>query len=407
MSKAPHFLKTTFANRPRAILTIFGIFVCIVILTFLLVRIESLHKETTLQYAELPRDVAFLSGQIYDEEIADFSSVYADIDVIKFRLTDRGTVRGMDKLAVNAIGVPNDFLSRYILDLSSSVGAYMSELACGRLFTESERLGLENAVILNESSALLLFGKENPLGQIVQTESESRTVKDHKVVGVIRDSYFTSRAYRNYREAKTNAYKINFYVPSAEERSSDTAYQNVILCGRGKDISSFVQSGAFFGNEHSPFLKSKFDTYTYAQMRSIVQESMQFFKKYVSLIGIVIACEGLTIILFMIFAIKERVGEIGIRKALGATGFDIAVQFIFEYQILNLIGTAAGMLTGVFISGIVKLADFAATGFIVFVNVAPVLALVAACSVTVVLLLSLIPAWIAQRVKIADSLRFV
>ncbi|MBN1918391.1 MAG: ABC transporter permease [Verrucomicrobia bacterium] len=55
---------------------------------------------------------------------------------------------------------------------------------------------------------------------------------------------------------------------------------------------------------------------------------------------------GIGIMNILLAAVNERVREIGVRKALGATPLDILLQFLFESLILTLMGGAVGVALG-------------------------------------------------------------
>ena len=55
---------------------------------------------------------------------------------------------------------------------------------------------------------------------------------------------------------------------------------------------------------------------------------------------------GIGIMNIMLVSVTERVPEIGLRKAVGAKGFDIRVQFLVESVIISLIGSLLGLAAG-------------------------------------------------------------
>lgn len=67
----------------------------------------------------------------------------------------------------------------------------------------------------------------------------------------------------------------------------------------------------------------------------------------ISLIGAV-AAGAVIILLVMMMIVRERRREIGVLKAIGATNIKVMAQFVFESITLTVMGTAVGILVGVF-----------------------------------------------------------
>jgi putative ABC transport system permease protein len=71
---------------------------------------------------------------------------------------------------------------------------------------------------------------------------------------------------------------------------------------------------------------------------------LTFLVRWVGLSGLLVS--GLGILAICWISVGERVGEIGIRRALGATKSDIFFQFLFEALLISVLGCFAGLLAG-------------------------------------------------------------
>jgi len=113
-----------------------------------------------------------------------------------------------------------------------------------------------------------------------------------------------------------------------------------------------------------------------------------------------LAVGGAGILAVMLMSVRERVREIGLRRAMGAREGDILFQFLLEAAILSLAGGLTGVLSGMLaILVMVRFLDFDA------VLVPGVFALVFALSAVIGLLFGTIPATKAARLHPAVSLR--
>jgi len=104
----------------------------------------------------------------------------------------------------------------------------------------------------------------------------------------------------------------------------------------------------------------------------------------------------------MVISVLERRGEIGLRRALGATRPHIAVQFIAESALLAFVGGTAGAVLGGFATTIYAAARH-------WSAVVPATTLIAALAVAVAVgaVAGVYPALRAARLSPAEALRSI
>jgi putative ABC transport system permease protein len=110
---------------------------------------------------------------------------------------------------------------------------------------------------------------------------------------------------------------------------------------------------------------------------------------------------GIGIMNIMLASILERIKEIGVRRAVGATQKDVLAQFLSEAVMISLAGGVAGIVTGAILSfGIER-----AAGIHTIVSGASVI-VAFGVSVAVGVLFGIVPAWRAARQDPVVCLRY-
>ena len=123
-----------------------------------------------------------------------------------------------------------------------------------------------------------------------------------------------------------------------------------------------------------------------------------------SIAGISLFVGGIGVMNIMLVSVTERTREIGIRRAVGATGPDIALQFLIEALALSILGGIAGILTGITGSTLINGYQIADTPLITIITPwSIILAFTVASFVGIVS--GLYPAWRASLLDPITALR--
>lgn len=110
---------------------------------------------------------------------------------------------------------------------------------------------------------------------------------------------------------------------------------------------------------------------------------------------------GIGIMNIMLASVLERIREIGVRRALGATQRDVLAQFLAEAVLISVAGGTAGILVGVALATAIE----RVAGIATIVSVLSV-AVAFGVSLSVGLLFGIVPAWRAARQDPVVCLRY-
>jgi putative ABC transport system permease protein len=214
-------------------------------------------------------------------------------------------------------------------------------LASGRWFTDTEAAAGANVVVLGSEAASELFSLGSPVGQTVTVGGTGLTV-----IGVLDKSGATSD--------DSNEDDLAVVPVTTAQRltgSTSTAVSSVYVEARSADVLS-----AAYQEVNAALLTSHDVTSAEADFSIATQDAlldtanstnrtMTILLAGIAAISLLVG--GIGVMNIMLVSVTERVREIGLRKALGATPAAIRRQFLIEASLLGVAGGIVGSLIGV------------------------------------------------------------
>ena len=220
-----------------------------------------------------------------------------------------------------------------------TVRCYNTYIADGRNFINEDIHHIRNVCILGMDVVDRLFPFEDPLGKRIQVKG-----LDYTVIGL------TERQGELFGESKDNfiAIPITTYLKRFSEKwttlSIDVESHSELTYEKTKDeVIGLMRSI----RKVRPEADNDFEIVTNTEMIeqfSGFTSGIKLFALCVSVIALIVA--GIGIMNIMLVSVTERIKEIGIRKAIGATKNDILTQFLLEAVFLSQFGGIVGIILG-------------------------------------------------------------
>lgn len=248
----------------------------------------------------------------------------------------------------------------------TSVGHFLVRdwpLASGRYFSPDEEAGAGKVVILADTVARELFQGEDAVGARVRIMNVP-----FEVIGVLRpkgqdqdDVAFVPLSTAKLRflgsASAVNRDAVAYVLAKAvSDEALPEAEREVTAVLRQRHHIEDGQDDDFRVTNPAAIMNAQ-----HATTRTVAV-------LLVAVAGVSLLVGGISIMNIMIVSVAERTREIGIRRAVGARGRDVMIQFLAEALVLCLIGGVLGVLIG----GAASLAVAGLTGWPVTVDVGAV-----------------------------------
>ncbi|MDB9884677.1 ABC transporter permease [Candidatus Marinimicrobia bacterium] len=339
-------------NKLRSILTLLGISIGVFSVIGVMTAIRTLESSVSSQLDILGTNTFTINktpaiqvrGPGGDKKIRKRKNItYAHYQEMKRRSTLPLRVSVFDETGERNIRYKDKTLKKSAQIYGADEWALRSlntYLADGRNFTTDDIRYARNVTILGPDVVDILFPFEDPIGKVVKIKGI-----DYTVIGVTErkgqafgrsQDYFLNipiSLYVQRFKSKWTSLGITFEAQSAEmyEKTMDEAIGLMRLVRKvpvGEENDFEVISNEELMNTFAGFTGG-----------------IKLFAGSVSVIALLVA--GIGIMNIMLVSVTERIKEIGIRKAIGATKRDILSQFLMEAIFLSQFGGVVGVILGI------------------------------------------------------------
>jgi len=211
----------------------------------------------------------------------------------------------------------------------------------GENFTEADVRNGHKVALIGKTTAEILFGDEEPVGQIVRVKNAP-----FRIIGML-----APKGTDMWGRDQDDVLLVP-YTSAMKRLTGDTTFRSLILQAAGPQILTTLtnqitdllrQRHKITPSREDDFMvRTQQDTIEFADAQARTTRELLF---YVALISLIVG--GIGVMNIMLVSVTERTREIGVRLAVGARSRDILMQFLTEAVTLSIVGGVIGIGIGV------------------------------------------------------------
>lgn len=385
----------------RILLTIIGITIAGLVFLLGSMVVDSIRSNMYKIIDELPGDV-IIHQNISDVHYNYLRKIDNNKRLIPYESTQLVKYEYINKLnygiQLRIIGTHNDFITSSVPYHHNFPTSNINDLQ-GRVWTLKESEQKLKVVVITYFTSKIFFADTNPLGKTLLIPGYGEFL----VIGVINNlkEYKDSYNSLSNKDSIIETPLAHLFIPLSTYKDYKFDYiegsTSVII--QQHDKAEIVKTAL----QKSDYGESFSESYSRTSVSNDLEKSLEVYKTIFTIVLIVVFVFSFILIVnTMIFSIKGRINEIGIRVALGASKKDIIFQFIFESLILAFLAMILSLAILYFVIQVFNIGfieDFAFT-----ISLGSIIEYIIGFILTI-LLASLIPAYYASSINIIDTLR--
>jgi putative ABC transport system permease protein len=357
-------LQSLWANKMRTVLTLLGVVIGVASVIAVVTLVNGANAYVTSKFTTYGADVFTVSRMpplitssedyerfqkrkmiLFDDYAYVRDSCQRCIGIGAQQTTSAKVVRGTQSITDTSI-------RGYTWQMPSLQNLNITE---GRDFTAADEEHASHVAVIGTDVRDNLFSGMNPIGMELRVDGQPYTVigvseKQGSTFGASQDNWVAiplPAFQKTYGAAKS----LTIYVKAGSA--------GPVLQAAGDEVRVLMRSR----RHDAPGKDDSFEldiNNTLVGFFSQVTASFGAVAGAIALISLIVG--GIVIMNIMLVSVTERTREIGIRKALGARGRDILMQFLVESAAMALVGGVFGVLGGVLVAeGVTLVIGFPST----------------------------------------------
>ena len=341
-------LKQLMSNKVRTFLSVLGVLIGVASVVTMLAIGKGAQKAIESQLSSLGANLLMVrsgamrggggsiaqagaTATLYPEDAVAIKNKFPEVVESAPNIQGRGQVSYKNKnWNTEVMGVTPEY---------SKIKTYIPNQ--GRFFTSDENSRRQRVAVIGNTVYNELFGGKGALGETIKLNKNS-----FLVIGILPEKGATG--WRDQDDI--------ILVPLQTGMRRLFGKTNVdsidVQMQEGADLSRLeVEIADFIGDRHRIPETQREDAFQVRNMADIQQAISQSGQTMTMLLTVIAAVSllvgGIGIMNIMLVSVTERTKEIGLRKAIGATGKDILYQFLVESVVVGVVGGVAGIVSGV------------------------------------------------------------
>ena len=336
------------ANKMRSFLTMLGIVIGVAAVIAMVGLGRGAEKAVRERIASLGTTLLSVNpGQTFGRGVASVDErarlTTDDADALVERSTALVAVQPEMSRQLQVQYLNRNSATRVVGTTSNYLTVRKYDLAAGKMFSTGDDLSRRRVAIIGPT-VMTNLGIDNPAA-IVGEQIRIRGIQ-FDVVGVLASKGQASGFGDPDDQILIPITTARFRVMGTNRLNSI----NVLAASEAEIPAAMADVQRILRREHRlrPGRDDDFQIRSQSDFLNTLGETTQVFGRLLLGIAIVsLLVGGIGIMNIMLVSVTERTREIGIRKALGATRFNVMLQFLIEAVVLSLMGGLIGVALGI------------------------------------------------------------